>query len=343
MSHEFERAAHGKFECDVFVREDAELHRLAAGLDNGGGNDRAVAVIDAAGPQQLAGFDQLIAGRQHGDARAAHDVGHCIAARREHADFAGSDRRAAAQQSFPARDVGAGIRDELPARRGAAQIDRGRRRLLDQFGLLDHHHRIGAARDDAAGGDRGCGAGHHFDRGLDAAGDHFGIERQPLRRAVAGADRVGRAHGKSVDIGAVERRRIDRRNRVGRKHASERRGKAHGDAGKRRAVGAGFKTPASFRRGNHFEELLLARGAPHRIENGRTARGLFRIYGHVAAKTMVSRRLACLLENLRCRRERRSSRRCAPALQRTDNRSRAAPPCRRHSSPERIRQARSSN
>ena len=123
-----ERAAHGQFERDFFVRKRAERHRLAAGFDDRGGDDGAVAVIDAAGPQRPAGLDQLIAGREHGDARAAHHVDRRKTARREHADLARADLRAAAQQRFAARDVGAGIGDELPARRGAAQIDRRRRR-----------------------------------------------------------------------------------------------------------------------------------------------------------------------------------------------------------------------
>ena len=100
--------------------------------------------------------------------------------------------------------------------------------MLDQFGLLDHHHGVGAARDDAAGGDRGRGAGPHFHRRRDAAGDHFGIERKALRRAVAGAGRIGGAHGKAVDIGAIERRRVDRRDHVGGKHAGKRRAERYG-------------------------------------------------------------------------------------------------------------------
>ena len=55
--------------------------------------------------------------------------------------------------------------------------------LFDQFGLLDHHHRVGAARDHAAGGDRGRGAGRDLQRRRMAAGDHLGIERKQLRTA----------------------------------------------------------------------------------------------------------------------------------------------------------------
>ena len=199
-----------------------------------------------------------------------------------------------------------------PLADGAAHVDCRRGIVLDQFGVLDHHHRVGAARDDAAGRDRGRGAGHHLDRGLDAAGDHLGIEREPLRRAVAGAGGVGGAHRKTVDIGAVERRRIDRRDNIGGEHAGQRRGKRHGFAAERRAIDAGFEAPARLLGGDHFEELLLPRGAlAPRRGSPRAPSGSLRCFGSFMA--MVSRQPASRLQNLRCRPERRSSRRCAPA------------------------------
>ncbi len=60
-----------------------------------------------------------------------------------------------------------------------------------------------------------------------AAGDHLGIEREHFRMAIAGAEGVGGAHGEAVHIGAVERRRIDRRHHVLGQHAAERGGKRH--------------------------------------------------------------------------------------------------------------------
>ena len=137
--------------------------------------------------------------------------------------------------------------------------------------MLDHHHGIGAARNDAAGGDRGCGAGCNLDGGRDAASDHLGIEHEPFRRGIAGANRIRGTHGKTIDIGTVEWRRIDRRDHVGREYAGEHRGKGQGFGAKRRAVDAGFEAPARFRGRNHFEELLLARGAAHGVENRRAA------------------------------------------------------------------------
>ncbi len=135
--------------------------------------------------------------------------------------------------------------------------------------MLDHHHRVGAARDNAAGGDHGRGAGHDLDRRLHAASHDLGVERKPPRRAVAGADDVGGAQCEAVDVGAIERRRVDRRNRVGCQHAGERSRQRDGLAVKRRAVDTGLEASPRLGGGNHFEKLFLARGAAHRIENRR--------------------------------------------------------------------------
>ena len=143
--------------------------------------------------------------------------------------------------------------------------------------MLDHHHGVGAARNDAAGRNRRRGAGHHLDRRLDTAGDHFGIEREAFRRPVAGADGVGGAHSEAVDVGAVEWRRIDRRDNIGCEHTGERRGKRQNFAAERRAIDARFETQVRLRGGDHVEELFLPRGAPHRVEARRPlAAGRFR-------------------------------------------------------------------
>jgi hypothetical protein len=158
--------------------------------------------------------------------------------------------------------------------------------------MLDHHHRVGAARDDAAGRDRRRRAGRHLERRLNPAGDHFGIEREAARRAVAGAGGIGGTHGETVDIGAVERRRIDRRDDIGCEHAGERRGERHGFAAKRRAIDAGFEAASRHLRRNHFEELFLPRRAPHRVEDRRAALAMFFwfflwFYGHDLTATTV--------------------------------------------------------
>ncbi len=114
----------------------------------------------------------------------------------------------------------------MPSRGGAAQFDT-RCALLHQFGLLDHHHRVGAARDHAAGRDRCSGAGFDLQRRRVAAGNHLGIEREDFGRRVTGANCIGRAQRKTIDIGAVERRRIDRGHDIMRQHARERTGKRY--------------------------------------------------------------------------------------------------------------------
>jgi hypothetical protein len=109
----------------------------------------------------------------------------------------------------------------LSSRCGTAEFDAGIA-LLDQIGLLDHHHRIGAPRYHAASSDGGGGAGRDLERRGIAAGNYFGVQSQYLGIAIAGANRIGSAHGETVHIRAIKRRRIDGRHDVMRKHASQR-------------------------------------------------------------------------------------------------------------------------
>ena len=136
----------------------AERHRLAAGLGDRRGDDRAVAVVDRGRPQRLAEAPparrRSRAPRPSAGARTS-TLGE--PAGRQHADLARADPLAAPQQRLAARDVGARIADELAGRDRAADLDRRTLRGLDQLGLLDHHDRIGTARDGAAGRDRGGG------------------------------------------------------------------------------------------------------------------------------------------------------------------------------------------
>ena len=80
--------------------------------------------------------------------------------------------------------------------------------------------------------------------------------------SLAPAD-VGGAQRKAVDIGAVERRHVDRRHHVMREHARQRRTAA------RRSPGSGDRSSRRSEErascllgGNDFEELLLPRGLP---------------------------------------------------------------------------------
>ena len=143
--------------------------------------------------------------------------------------------------------------------------------------MLDHRHGVGTARDNAAGGNRRRRAGRQFDDGLHAAGDDFSIECEPFRIAIAGADGIGRAHCKTVDIGAVERRGIDRRNDVSREHARQCRRERQHFAGKRRTIDTGLEAATRLLRGNHFEELLLPRRTAHRVKNCRSGSAVLRV------------------------------------------------------------------
>ena len=93
-------------------------------------------------------------------------------------------------------------------------IDRRCGLVLDQLGVFDHHHRVGAARNDAAGRDRRCGASGHFKSWCNTAGDDLAIERETLRCARSGAQRICCPQRETVDVGPIERRRVDRGDHV---------------------------------------------------------------------------------------------------------------------------------
>ena len=121
-----------------------------------------------------------------------------------------------------------------------------------------------------------------------AAGDDLGIERQHLGPAVAGAERVERAHGEAVDIGAVERGRVCERNDIVRQHAAERLAKRHALGGKRRKLDAPGKAAARLVGRHNFEELFLPRRGAHARQQLRFGTGSGRLglaHGHGHTRT----------------------------------------------------------
>ena len=129
----------------------------------------------------------------------------------------------APQHHLAARDVGAGIGDELAGRDRAAHVDRRRSVAVDQLGVLDHHHGVGAARDHAAGRDRGRGARRRLRAPAHGRRRSTSpLSAKPARRDVARARGVGGAQREAIDIGAIERRHVDRRGHIMRQHAAER-------------------------------------------------------------------------------------------------------------------------
>ena len=205
------RLAHRRFKRGLVIGDGAEKMRFAAILVDRRRDDRAIGVVDRGRPQRFARLHQFISGRDHRDARLARHRNFSDAAGRQHADLARTDDGAGAQQGLAARDVGAGIRDELPGRRGTADLDRARAGGLR---VLDHHDGIRAARQRAAGRDRRRRARQHRPLRRDTAGDHLVVEPQAYGRGFVRRGEIGRAHRKAVDIGTVERRHVDRRRDV---------------------------------------------------------------------------------------------------------------------------------
>ena len=141
------------------------------------------------------------------------------AAGRQHADLARADDGAGAQQRLATGDIGPGIGHELTGGSGAADFDRAMSRRLR---VLDHHDGVCPARHRTAGRDR-CGRSRQYrPRRRGAAGDHFVVQHHADRRGLACGSKIGGTHRKAIDIGAVERRHVDRRHHILSERAAER-------------------------------------------------------------------------------------------------------------------------
>jgi hypothetical protein len=232
----------------------AEEHRLAAILAHRRGDDRAVGVVDRGGAQWLSRLNQFVAGGDDGDARPARDQDLRDPAGRAHADLARADHGAGPQQHLAARDIGAGIRYELPRRGGTSDFDRA---IANGLGMLDHHDGISTARQRTAGRN-GCGrARQHRPRRRGAAGDDLVGQHDPDRRRLAGGGEIGGAHREAVHVGAIERWHVDRRHDIGGQCTAERVGKpprlVRDGARKQR----GFETCNRVFAGEDGQELIL--------------------------------------------------------------------------------------
>ena len=98
-----------------------------------------------------------------------------------------------------------------------------------------------------------------------------------LRRAIAGADAYRRRARKAVDIGAVERRRIDRRDDIGRKHAGETRGQRQRFGGRAASDRYRPRNAGALPAAETTSRNCSCRAArAHRVENRRAAVCLFR-------------------------------------------------------------------
>ena len=137
--------------------------------------------------------------------------------------------------------------------------------------MFDHHHRVSASGHHATRGDDGCSAGLHGNRRGRAASKHLAVEAQTQRGLVRCPHRIRGTHGKAVDRGAIEGRKIDRRSKILGHDPAGRLSQGH------RLVSKGFvrhgstETAFSLLAGDHVEELLLSRRAADFFKKGRVA------------------------------------------------------------------------
>ena len=126
--------------------------------------------------------------------------------------------------------------------------------------MLDHHHRVGAARHGPAGGDGRRRPGLDRQRRRGAAGDHLRVEREDHRRSVPRRGGVGGADREAVHARPVEGRHVDRRDEVFGEHPAQRLGERHALA----ADGLGREgfapSPRRVLARQDGQELLLAEG-----------------------------------------------------------------------------------
>ena len=196
----------------VVIGADAERAGDTACLLDRGGKNCGVRIVDRTRPYWAAGSNDLVAGRDDRDPRPPPDLDFGMPDRRQHSDLARGQNLTGAQYGFASRHVASGKSDKLSDRRGPPDFDRDVAGFLDGFGVLDHHHGVGAARHHAAGRDQGRGPGFDCEARLCPGCQYFGKQRQPARGLRASAVRVICAYRETVDAGAVETRHIDFRN-----------------------------------------------------------------------------------------------------------------------------------
>ncbi|MFN8643110.1 MAG: hypothetical protein U0802_16185 [Candidatus Binatia bacterium] len=223
------------------VGHDAEVDHLGTRRARHRGERVLVDVPHLARTRRPVGRNDLVAGGDEADARPPHHAQARQAEAGERAEVLGAQAAAAREHRRTASDVLADAQHVLPRRHAALDLDGA---VADLVGVLDHHHRVGAARRHAAGGNvhrlpfaqRGARRGAH----LDAAG-----KAQVNRHARRGAEGVGGAHGVTVHVGAIEVRQVARGLQGGRQHAAGRvagghalrRERAQGADGRARLVG----------------------------------------------------------------------------------------------------------
>ena len=181
------------------------------------GEVERVALADLARPGRPVGGHELVAGRQHRDARSAPDEDRLGAAGGEHREVDLRDPPAARQDDLPRAQVLAAVADVLFRPRTVGGRDPPT--AVERPGLLDDHDRVAACGQLRAGVDRDALAGP--DRpspgraGARLAGDG---ELDLARVRVMG---VGGAHRVAVHRALLEGRQVEVAGDVRREHAPE--------------------------------------------------------------------------------------------------------------------------
>ena len=257
------RAAQGTLDRVLVIRKRAEINRFAAGLCDGRGENGAIAVEDARGTERIARPDELVAAGEHCHFGLAHDFQLSDAAGCQHPDLPRGEKCLSPQHGFAPRDIGAGIGYELSGADGAARFYGWWAVILDELAILDHQHGVCPARHDPTGGDRACRAGRQLDSRIVPANDHFAVKMQAAGGRRTCAYGIGRAKRKPIDIGAIEWGDVDRRGDILGKDAAERGGERDPLTGKSGKVEVPRKARARLLGRDHFQKLLLPRGAPN--------------------------------------------------------------------------------
>ena len=187
---------------------------------------------------------------------------------RQHADLARADRLALAQQRLAARDVGAGVGDELARRDGAAQLDR--RHVVSISSVCSIITTASAPRGTTPpvamvvavpGRTSIFGA---WPQAITSALSVICFGAASAAPAVSAArsakpSTLARSNG-GTSIGAADRPR---------QHAAERSRERHAFGGQRREIEMALEALARLLGRHDFEELLLARGRADRGEQAR--------------------------------------------------------------------------
>lgn len=265
-----ERGCHG----GGVVGDDAAAQRDAAQFLDRGGEHRAVGIEHLAGTDRRARGHQLIAGGDNCDAGGAEHSHLGGADGGQQRDLAGAEPGAEAQHRLAGADVGAGGADGGAGGDGLGDVDLCF--ALDRLGQLNHHHRVGTARDHAAGGDHGGGAG--ADRLLRhlAGGEHLGVEPEAAGCVGAGAVEVGRAHGEAVHVGAIEAGHVHGGGEVAGQHAAAAAFEDERFLAERGEREVGAEAGLGLVAADHVEELLLAGGLAEGVARGGRGHGAFR-------------------------------------------------------------------